>query len=396
MCGIVGISVKKGAKDSNIYPATGVFKSLMYENTSRGKDSTGILYASDKDWEVYTGFLPGKDAQNFVLPELDTNTMLGHVRFATVGNKTDYLNVHPFTTGKFVGMHNGTIFNHKLLKSHFKLEPVGSCDSEIAFRILDKNRPDLINVITNGSKPMVFIKVHGKFIAFGSIAEETIPIVEKVYEEKNVKVIIEKIKPCTLYQLSDGKIQRRVDCSSFIPFISEEEGKLRYKLEYKGWKRDFYNMAIPLHRRLGAGKTVATPSKYASSFNSKTGQGNMFPTRTNWDTQPKSYDKADPKLKDWYGHTTKTLLNQFQNRVYDNKRGLQHSYFNIDTLGTLVNFNSEEMITKFVFQTIYGTDPSALLQNKKVLNPTVSIFPSEEKPLSIWLPAIGQMNVFLT
>ena len=255
MCGIVGVSVNQKAKA--LRQGTALFKSLLVENTKRGKDSTGIVYQYKDGAEIFRGFLPGKEAQNFVLPELDALGMIGHTRYATVGDKDSYLNVHPFETEKYIGVHNGTIFNYKHLRDHFKLESKGQCDSEIIYRLLDKfgldglkyveglfmlvfihkERPDEINLITNGSKPLVIFKLHGRLTAFGSIAEETQKEVTEIWDSLKISYGIEKIKPQTLYRLKEGKVIERRDLSKRFPFLSEEEGAVRYKIDYKILKK---------------------------------------------------------------------------------------------------------------------------------------------------------------
>lgn len=415
MCGIVGVSYVNTEEKSFAGPAVGMLRSLMVENTSRGKDSTGLLYVSEDDWEVFHGLNPGKDVQNFVIPEKNTKGVLGHVRYATVGNKKEFANVHPFITKKFVGMHNGTIFNHKLLKSHYELETIGECDSEIAFRLMDKlglkalslfeglfslafirrQNPQLINVVTNGSKPMTFIKVKDQFVAFGSIAEDTLEAMEATYKKMKVEYEVEAIRPCMLYHLKHGKIQRRVDCSGFINYISEAEGELRYKVDYKILKRDLYQMALPLHRRIGPIKEEVVKATTVAKTNVTPAQPKLFENA--WNAQaPDSYVGADPKLRQWFIQTSNNLIRQFNKRCITGRETQQYAYFNMDSLGTMINFRESSLMQKFMHRTLFNEDPGTLLFDKEAINPTVSVFSSEEYPTNAWLPTIGQMYTFLT
>ena len=136
MCGIAGISFNRGKKASTEIGVE-VFKSFLSENTERGKDSTGICYLEDEYFQVVRGFLPGVSAKNLVACDANTSGIIAHTRHATIGNKTNRKNIHPFETENYVGVHNGTIFNYKLLKEKYKAKPKGTSDSEIIYSIMD-------------------------------------------------------------------------------------------------------------------------------------------------------------------------------------------------------------------------------------------------------------------
>jgi predicted glutamine amidotransferase len=283
MCGIAGVTFNMESNISNDL-GTEVFRNLLAENTSRGKDSTGICYLEKNHYQVLRGFLPGVCAEKMVITEKETTGLIGHTRHATVGSKTEYDNVHPFSTEKYIGVHNGTIFNYKELKEKFEIETTGECDSEVVYRILDKfgmkgledvegtyalvfvekENPSVINIFTNGSKPMQFMYIEDVFTSFGSIAKSTYKFWKDFCDNTDIKHIIYDIKPCVLYKLEDGIVKSRDDFSKTIKLMTEKEGEALYRKKfpkkydysgYNGWEDDIYN-------RTGTGS-----STYQSSMN---------------------------------------------------------------------------------------------------------------------------------
>lgn len=121
MCGIVGmvLKTKTGFTKTN----DDIFQQLVYANTLRGDDSTGVI-AIEKD----TSFHIVKDASPgyWFMPQYDATdvsktmwsqgkAMIGHNRKKTIGSVSDET-AHPFVEGDdFAMVHNGTLYNHRAL-----------------------------------------------------------------------------------------------------------------------------------------------------------------------------------------------------------------------------------------------------------------------------------------
>ena len=119
MCGLVGFitSYKNGFNANHVK----AFEEMLYVDTLRGEDATGICYVSryqgatvlkkavESTWFMY-------DSEYYNLSKEFTakgKALLGHNRKATIGGRVDK-NAHPFTfDDRYVFFHNGTLHNHK-------------------------------------------------------------------------------------------------------------------------------------------------------------------------------------------------------------------------------------------------------------------------------------------
>jgi predicted glutamine amidotransferase len=127
-----------------------VMKNLLFFNTLRGKDSTGLTAYDNRKNEIDTRKMtcPGYDfiAQPWIdgLLHLCEGVWLGHGRFKTVG-EVSRLNAHPFSVTdnkdliSLFGAHNGTLTNkHEIVKAVG--ENFGT-DSEALLNLIDKVGP---------------------------------------------------------------------------------------------------------------------------------------------------------------------------------------------------------------------------------------------------------------
>lgn len=118
MCGLVGV-----IGNTNSALKRKMFKTMLWLDTIRGKDSTGV-FAVDGEGEVVTmkractaeEFLDSKKVDAFLAQSNPYSAIIGHNRAATVG-KVNSRNAHPFEHGDITLVHNGTLRNHKTLDS---------------------------------------------------------------------------------------------------------------------------------------------------------------------------------------------------------------------------------------------------------------------------------------
>jgi hypothetical protein len=122
MCGIVAYSGKSLCDIHKL-------KLLMMFNLSRGKDSSGF-YARDNINDITKQDIELGTLDSSLLPKdniIPCNLFLGHARAATSGTKT-ILDAQPIFLNEpafeldLVGVHNGTLTNHRLMLEHLKKE----------------------------------------------------------------------------------------------------------------------------------------------------------------------------------------------------------------------------------------------------------------------------------
>lgn len=141
MCGLVGIVGVNGTIDSQLMT---LFGSLLYHDTVRGPQSTGMMWYYDKPKKkrptvVYTKaamsgpeFLKSKKYLEVVEEVGNRNkkggreirAIFGHNRWATFGEVSDD-HAHPFSVGNILCMHNGTLQHadwDRTLKDKFKVD----------------------------------------------------------------------------------------------------------------------------------------------------------------------------------------------------------------------------------------------------------------------------------
>ena len=106
ICGIVGIAGDIYKKEK------AVFGDLLFFDSVRGEDSTGVLSIGSKETRV-DKCLGGPWNMKPIQFDPITHAMLGHNRFATQG-KVDIDGAHPFEFENVIGVHNGTVHHYQL------------------------------------------------------------------------------------------------------------------------------------------------------------------------------------------------------------------------------------------------------------------------------------------
>jgi glucosamine 6-phosphate synthetase-like amidotransferase/phosphosugar isomerase protein len=143
MCGITGGIFKINDKckpDDFISNNRRILSSLLLGIESRGREATGVaIINKDKVFYTKNNVTASKFLQSNQYTQLvknmtkDTIGFLGHTRLSTQGSPLNNNNNHPFVCGQTIGIHNGSISNFRKIKSKFKLNTVGDCDSEVIF-----------------------------------------------------------------------------------------------------------------------------------------------------------------------------------------------------------------------------------------------------------------------
>lgn len=160
MCGIIALISKKLTGFSEL--ELKLFSQALYANALRGADSTGI-FSITKEGNIHL-IKDNVDANTFLKSNvikkefenyyLNSRILVGHNRAATKGNITDK-NAHPFLINDTVLVHNGTIYEHKLLANT-------ETDSEaICSAISEKPYKEVLENIS-GAFALIFYKANEK------------------------------------------------------------------------------------------------------------------------------------------------------------------------------------------------------------------------------------------
>jgi glucosamine 6-phosphate synthetase-like amidotransferase/phosphosugar isomerase protein len=146
MCGIGGVMMFP--KDRTVEELTYLrllTKNIANENEVRGRDSTGFVAFSKKGIGLFKHPVPAsrmtetKAYTDFMAKSLNKNTatVLIHTRAGTKGSEKNNLNNHPIESARYIGVHNGIIYNDDALFEKYNLHRAAQVDSEIIFRLLD-------------------------------------------------------------------------------------------------------------------------------------------------------------------------------------------------------------------------------------------------------------------
>jgi asparagine synthetase B (glutamine-hydrolysing) len=112
-----------------------MFKDMLFSDTLRGKDATGVYVVNKcgnvswaKEATTAETFMVSTEAKSLFTSIFSNGAIVvGHNRSATIGNKTDDNNAHPFIEGNTILVHNGTIRNKMELNSTVEVDSHAIC-----------------------------------------------------------------------------------------------------------------------------------------------------------------------------------------------------------------------------------------------------------------------------
>lgn len=268
MCGLIGfISKSKWYQPKK----KEVLTQLIYADTVRGMDSTGVYFVSEQGNVMYKRALPGFDFIHTrtylsLLNKLDPLAVLGHNRAATHGAVNDD-NSHPFKSGKITLTHNGVVYGY----------PTGKydVDSKWLADILNVDGPEGLKEVQgsyalvwhdSATKNIHFIRNEARAFYYAVCPDvETMfyasekHMLEWVLTREQVKFTsIEEVVPSTLYTIST------TDLSISLRTINLEKEK---KQENSTWNKRFEYYQHGQGKYNAANKNL--PNTYSRSPNSE-------------------------------------------------------------------------------------------------------------------------------
>lgn len=149
MCGQVGLILGTSKRTRvELTHLANLFSGVLKLSERRGRHATGVaLLKDDGECRLYKNVVPAsefvrKANYRVILDSLDNRTtvLMGHTRWATVGDPSDPVNAHPIRAGAVIGTANGTITNADWLFRRFNLPRHAEVDSEVIFRLADEAR----------------------------------------------------------------------------------------------------------------------------------------------------------------------------------------------------------------------------------------------------------------
>lgn len=213
MCGLIGYSGKTKCS----LPIIELI--IAWNSLERGTDATGLYSPNNglkKTLEKGSHYVIYGNKDYFEPDDL----FIGHVRHATVGDKTKLENAHPFHRGNYVLAHNGTLKNYKDLLHKYEVNELGyNVDSDCiagcisksgniaqvlseidgagAFLIHDTENPKKLYVFRNSERPL-----YRGYDEDNNMYISSIPEPLYFFQLKNIKEFKEDI----LYTIMDGAI----------------------------------------------------------------------------------------------------------------------------------------------------------------------------------------------
>jgi hypothetical protein len=238
MCGLTGYS---GKADFSL-PIMELI--IAWNSLERGSDATGLYSPSNglkKTLEKGSHYVIYENKEYFTPDKI----FIGHVRHATVGDKSKVENAHPFHRSNYVLAHNGTLKNYKDLLFKYEIPEEGyNVDSDCiagciaaskniaqvlseidgagAFLIHDTEQPNKLYIFRNSERPL-----YRGYDEDNNMYISSIPEPLYYFQLKNIKEFKENI----LYTIIDGAIVAN-KCQK----IKNTPYKKPYVVNHKQWE----------------------------------------------------------------------------------------------------------------------------------------------------------------
>jgi glutamine phosphoribosylpyrophosphate amidotransferase len=204
MCAILGIQSKE-IVDMQL------FREMLSQSMIRGKHATGIAWIENDNIKTYV--MP-ETAEDFTLPDIETNTIIGHCRYST----SDLEYNQPVFSDKVAVAHNGVITqaDPETWEETYNLKFTTKCDSEIILRtwenqshplklhgsmatlLIDTRQQNALHFFRNEQRPLYYAATENTFF----IASTKDILLRSGIAE------CEKTEPCVDYTIINNKMRK--------------------------------------------------------------------------------------------------------------------------------------------------------------------------------------------